>query len=380
MRRSAALASCAAVPLLLAAPAGAVEPPAPGNLIANRGFDVDTSGWGSSGGALSRTEDGSTCSTANPGAATVTRRTGGVYTISDAAGGNQPTVRSTVAGETFVAYAGVSAASASAAGKPARIILRERVGTTGAIVKETATRFTLPAVGERFVIATSTVAVRSGSTLGLRIEQSGAAAGDAFSIDDVFLRRGTRAFGAASPGSIWTPMGSDVARISTYGALDGSGFPDSATRYLDRLRVYLDGRGGATGTQKLRAVVYYGVGFLEPVFLLRSSREVSIRSGAAGRWVDFRFDSPVRLSGIDGARYQFGLLSGATRNVARFAATRATGALWVSPDSYADGANRWFGTTDRDGATAPAFTTDAKQMSIQGIAAPVGLAHPESCF
>jgi hypothetical protein len=37
----------------------------------------------------------------------------------------------------------VSAASASAAGKPARIILRERVGTTGTIIKETARSFRL---------------------------------------------------------------------------------------------------------------------------------------------------------------------------------------------------------------------------------------------
>jgi hypothetical protein len=50
-------------------------------------------------------------------------------------------VRSTVAREPFIAYATVSAASA--AGKPARIILRERVGTTGTIIKETARSFRL---------------------------------------------------------------------------------------------------------------------------------------------------------------------------------------------------------------------------------------------
>jgi hypothetical protein len=72
-----------------------------------------------------------------------------VYTISDSQGtGNLPTVRSTVAGETFIAYARVSAASASAAGKPGRIILRERVGATGSILKETAVSFTLPPVGQ----------------------------------------------------------------------------------------------------------------------------------------------------------------------------------------------------------------------------------------
>jgi hypothetical protein len=37
------------------------------------------------------------CSTENPGAATVTRKTGTVYAISDSLGGNLPTVRSTVA-------------------------------------------------------------------------------------------------------------------------------------------------------------------------------------------------------------------------------------------------------------------------------------------
>jgi hypothetical protein len=356
------------------------EPPAPGNLITNWGFDTDTAGWGSFGGVLARTENGVLCSTSNPGAATVTRQAGSVYTISDSQGGNHPTVPSTVAGESFVAYANVSAASASAAGKPARIILRERVGTTGTIIKESFTAFTLPALDERTVVAVSTTAVRSGSTLGLRIEQSDAEPGDSLSVDDVSLRRATRAFGAEAPGTIWTPMSGDVARISAYSALDDAGFPDSYSRFLDRLRVYLDGRGGATGSQKLRAVVYYGLNMhVTPVWLVATSREVTIKSGSAARWVDFTFDAPVRLGGIDGATYQFGLVSGSTRNVARYASTPQPGALWWAPDRYADGANGHFGTTDPDGDGA-AWSTDDKQMSIQGIAAPIGLAHPASCF
>ena len=379
-RCGAALVACAAVSLVLVPGAHAQSPeyapPAPGNLTANPGFDTGTSGWGSAGGTLARTENGSTCWSTSTGAALVTHRTGSAYTISDSQGGNEPTVRSTVAGDTFIAQATVWPASESAAGKPARIILRERVGTTGAIVKETSTSFTL---GESTYVAVSTQAVRSGSTMGLRIEQSGAQAGDAFEVDDVYLRRATREFGSERPGTVWTKMSGDVSRISSYSVLGPDGRPDTFHRHLDRLRVFLDGRGGATGAQKLRAVVYIGAGGIyETAPLWEASREVTITSGMSPRWVEFRFDAPVRLPGNDGAIYQFGLLSGARGNVARYASTAAPAALYWGPDSYADGANPFFGTTDPVGPAS--WSTDDKQMSIQAFSAPFASTHPMSCF
>src|SRR3954453_10127119 len=117
------VAVCAVVPLSIATSASALAP-APGNLVVNSGFDTDTSGWGSFGGTLTRTESGSPCLNGNAGAATATLQTGTVYTISDSQGGNQPTVRSTVAGQTYIAFTTVWAASPSAVGRPARIILR----------------------------------------------------------------------------------------------------------------------------------------------------------------------------------------------------------------------------------------------------------------
>jgi hypothetical protein len=381
-RCGAALGVCAALSLAQAAAAPAQSPsyapPAPGNLIANGGFDMGTAGWGSFGGTLARSENGSLCWSMVPGAATVTRRTGSVYTISDSQGGHQPTVRSTVAGESFVAYATVAAASPSAAGKPARIILRERVGTTGAIIKETATSFTLLPSDQSAYVAVSAQAVRSGSTLGLRIEQSGAQAGDAFTVDDVYLRRATPEFGSETPGTIWTRVSSDISRVSTFSAAGADGRPDTLHRYLERVRVHLDGRGGATGSQKLRAVVYIGVGSYFTAPLWATSREVTVSSGASARWVDFRFDEPVRLPANDGASYQFGLLSGGKANVARYAATAAPAALQWGPDRYADGASPYFGTTDPQ--TDPTWSTDGKQMSIQGISAPIAETHPLSCF
>jgi hypothetical protein len=370
--------------LALAATAGAqdvAEPPAPGNLIANWGFDADTSGWGSFGGTLTRTDDGSSdpCSP-NAGVATVVQRAGSVYSISDSQGGYQPTVRSTVAGETFIAYATVTPTSASAAGKPARIVLRERVGTTGTIIKESVTAFTMPRINEAIQPVVSATALRSGSTLGLRIEQTSAQPGDAFELDNVFLRRGTPAFGPAAPGTTWTTMSNDVSRVSIYSALDANGTPDRYTRYLPHLRVYLDGRGGAGGSQRLRAVVYAGIAAQSiPVRLVGVSREVAITSGTSARWVDFAFDTPVLLSGNDGATYQFGLQSGPTRNVARYASTSRPGALWWGPDGYADGPNQNFGTTEPNGAS-PTWSTDDKHMSIQGIAAATGVASRSSCW
>jgi hypothetical protein len=230
------LAACAALSLTLVAVASAQDysPPAPGNLTVNPRFDADTSGWGSFGGTLARTGNGSLCWSTNPGTATVTQRTGSVYTISDSQGGYQPSVSSTVAGETFIAYASVATASVSAAGKPARMILRERVGTTGTIIKETATSFILPPADQGTSVLVSTQAVRSGSTLGVRIEQSNAQPGDAFTVDDVYLRRATRELGPQTPGTIWTRMSGDLSRISTFSALGPDGQPDHLSRTVPR--------------------------------------------------------------------------------------------------------------------------------------------------
>ena len=377
LRRSVLIAAIATAPFAGAAPAGAAIPPAPGNLIANWGFDTNTAGWGSFGGSLVRTLNGSPCSTTNPGAATAVRQTGDVYTISDSQGsGNLPTVRSTVAGETFIAYARVSAASSSAAGKPGRIILRERVGATGSILKETAVSFTLPPVGQWAFPVVSATATTSGATMGLRIEQSAAVAGDAFTADDIFLRRAAQAFGPASPGTLWTAMSNDLSRVSLFSAPGPGLNHDSTSRLLDRLRVYVDGKGGATGSQRLRAVAYHGDGFgwAAGMFLDGVSREVTVTSGTSGRWVDFRFDRPVFLGGWDGASYQFGLLSGGARNVARYASTSSPAALWWGPDSYADGAL----ASVPPASAALGWSTDDKQMSIQGIAVPLGEAG--DCF
>jgi hypothetical protein len=383
LRRAAAIAALATVPLVLTAPAAAQAPPAPGNLIVNWSFDADTAGWGSFGGTLARTLNGSMCPTGIPGTATATRTTGDVYTISDSQGsGNLPTVRSTVAGETFIAYATVSAASASAVGKPGRIILRERVGAFGRVLRETAASFSLPPLGQTVKPVVSATATTSGATMGLRIEQSAAAAGDAFTADDIFLRRATRDFGRATPGTVWTTMSSDVARLSVFPAPDSpsGNYDDGMQRYLDRLRVYLDGKGGATGSQRLRALVYYA-GFAAALpwsQLWYVSREVTISRGAAARWVDFRFDGPVFLAAADGATYQFGLLSGPTRNVARYASTPQPGALRWMADRYADGPNAIFGTRGVEEEDQP-WTADDKQMSIQGIAVPISDGGPWSC-
>src|SRR4051794_7291114 len=178
LRRSIVIAAIAAVPVVAAAPASAGNPPAAGNLIVNWGFDTSTAGWGSFGGSLARTLNGSPCLSTNPGAATVTRQTGDVYTISDSQGaGNVPTVRSTVAGETFIAYVSVWSASVSAAGKPAGSTLRGRVGAPGNTLREPPVSFTMPPLGQMGGAAISATATTSGATMGLRIEQSAAVAG-----------------------------------------------------------------------------------------------------------------------------------------------------------------------------------------------------------
>ena len=105
--------------------------------------------------------------------------------------------------------------------------------------------------------------------------------------------------------------------------------------------------------------------------LVAVSHELTVTSGTTPRWVDFRFDAPPFLSGFELATYQFGLLSGPTRNVARYASTSRTNALWWGTDSYADGP---LTSREKPSLTLPPTTwkADDKQMSIQGIAVPVG--------
>jgi hypothetical protein len=132
---------------------------------------------------------------------------------------------------------------------------------------------------------------------------------------------------------------SDAATIASGGmSADrkrGSKFTVSELGTLLKLSAYLDGNGGASGSQVLKLALYRDSGGV-PGAKVAESSAVSINSGMSPRWVDF----PASGARLDPGAYWIMILSGGTSSVAR---------------NYGDGVNNWYGNTDAysDGASNP---------------------------
>ena len=187
--------------------------PEDANQVGNRSFETDTTGWGSYQGQLSRV---ASADAPHGGYVARAARTSGTFdSVGDSENGFRPTVASTVAGATYIATGYARAASASAVGKPVKITLRER-NAANVTVREISTTATL---GTHFTrLAVSADAAGSGNTLGMRLEQSKAVAGDAFYADAMSLVRGRPIMGDTDPGAGWTRMSANTKRVSGFGA------------------------------------------------------------------------------------------------------------------------------------------------------------------
>jgi hypothetical protein len=103
-----------------------------------------------------------------------------------------------------------------------------------------------------------------------------------------------------------------------------------ADAMLTGLYAYLDGRGGAAGSQRLRMAVYTNSKQNdEPLYKLAESEVVTIPAGAAPGWVHFPVRQPASVNFIYGVWIV--IHSGDTGGVAR---------------NYGDGAPSWFGNAD----------------------------------
>jgi virginiamycin B lyase len=121
---------------------------------------------------------------------------------------------------------------------------------------------------------------------------------------------------------------------------------------ITKLRAYLDGNGGATGSQVLRGVLYRGAA---PGALVAQTEDVTIAAGEAGRWVELPFSSPVRL-GVH--YYWLGLHSGGTQGVARYAWDPGGAAVRrFNTDLFSDGPSDPFGPS----------VADNQRLSIHGV-------------
>ncbi|MDX6683500.1 MAG: hypothetical protein QOG94_3539 [Solirubrobacteraceae bacterium] len=314
--------------------------PATGNLVGNPSFETSSAGWGSYHGTLSRV---ATTGAPDGGwVARAKRATGTYYSVGDA-GGTAPTVPSVTAGTTYVASCYVRAAGAQSNGRPGRIVLRERAGSSGTVARETAASFTLGTTFKRVSVAA--VAVKTGNTLGLRCEQTSAVAGDAFDADLMTVARATTAAGNTTAGTVWTSGLANVKRASSMTL--------STPRELVSLQAYLDGKAATTGSQPVRGVLYAGTAS-GPTTRVATSSAVTISAKRAAGWVKLAFSTPVRLAA---GTYWIGLHTGASHAVMRFAAQAAAGALRTNADSYDNGATTTFGSATTDGKSLSLYAT-----------------------
>lgn len=137
-------------------------------------------------------------------------------------------------------------------------------------------------------------------------------------------------YGQTTPGTIPSKgLSADFMR----GSATQDPYVVSAPMYMMELWAYLDGRGGATGSQKVRLALYDTD--VSPMNLLVQSGEVTIASGAPPAWV--RFPIPYTLIHWS-QHYPIMIMSSGTAGVVRNYATSEAG-LWMGAAApYASGA------------------------------------------
>ena len=147
--------------------------------------------------------------------------------------------------------------------------------------------------------------------------------------------------GRTTPGTVASgPLSANYIRGSETPAdrgYDGLGFKEA---WLSGLWAYVDGNGGAAGSQKLRLGFYYGT---NPdhyyANLLVMSDEVTIPAGKAAGWVRFPVPYTRLTDDTIWGHFHVMLLSGGTQGVARY---------YLSND-----ANNWAGAAYPYSATGP---------------------------
>lgn len=126
----------------------------------------------------------------------------------------------------------------------------------------------------------------------------------------------------------------------------GSKFTLNDKGTLLSFSAYLDGNGGATGTQSVRMVLYRDNAAV-PGARVAQSNTITITSGAAGRWVDF--SAPATT--LNPGQYWIVIHTGGTERVAR---------------NRGDGAPNWYGNADTfsDGPADPFGTGSTGNVTL----------------
>jgi hypothetical protein len=209
------------------------------------------------------------------------------------------------------------------------------------------------------------IVVHSGSTAGI-IRDFGDGANSWYGNADAYSDGASSSFGTGSAGTgtisatiAYIPASHLVTKTigrTTVGTTPSKGLTSNVMRVADysgswvevdgattAFWAYLDGNGGASGTQDVRVVLYGTDGYHDPLgYKLIESDVVTIAAGRPPGWVRFPIRAPITFTGWIG--YWIGLQSGDTTGVVRDYADGTRQWSWIG-DSFADGANEFI---DRD--------------------------------
>jgi hypothetical protein len=156
-------------------------------------------------------------------------------------------------------------------------------------------------------------------------------------------QQGSILFGKRTPGASFSAMSANAKRAVA--------FPLYFPATVRKLHAFVDGRGGASGSQTLRGVLYAHGSGGAPGALLGRTFQFSVPAGMSGRWLELYLAPAIRLNpGV----YWLGLHSGATNRVARFAWDPKDNSRHFNVDYYPDGPSNPFGSA----------ALDNQQMSI----------------
>jgi sugar lactone lactonase YvrE len=154
-------------------------------------------------------------------------------------------------------------------------------------------------------------------------------------------------FGKTTVGASSDTFVSERKRVNRY-ALPANGS-------VTKLSIYL-APAGTSGQQVLRGLVYADSSGT-PAALLASSEQFTFSSTSAAGWYDLVFSSPIKLTA---GNYWIGVMSGATRGVARFRYDSVSGVRDYNANTYASGPTNPFGS----------FSTDSEQVSLYATYTP----------
>jgi glucose/arabinose dehydrogenase len=149
-----------------------------------------------------------------------------------------------------------------------------------------------------------------------------------------YVQQTSGTFGTTTIGSSADTASINLKEVSKYTAVASN---------VTKLTGYISGLGAASGSQKIKAVLYADNGSGHPGALLGVSNEVTVTAGQAFNWVDFNFASPVA---VQAGTIWMGYIASSTSDLTQLRYDPVAGELNynVNAGGYAAGPTNPFGT------------------------------------